>query len=163
VAEYDIAFAIKLAEVATDLISREPENTEARRTVIYLSRLSMEISMKSFLEHAGVPLNRIRSHSHNLRELLSEIDKCEIQIDVTDDLKSWCPASRVRSVTIPFIGHTVTLGIVIGAEEHGASQYPNQIRYGAQVQDIPPEALGPSASALASWVAQHSGSARLKQ
>lgn len=160
-AEYDIAFAIKLAEVASDLILKEPENSEARRTVIYLSRLSMEISMKSFLEHAGLPLNKIRSHSHDLRELLSEVDKCEIQLDPTDGLKRWCPASRVRSVTIPFIGHTVTLGLVIGAEEHGASKYPNKIRYGATVQDIPPEALGPAAAALASWVTQHLGTARV--
>jgi hypothetical protein len=51
-AEYDIAFAAKLAQVANELDEKEPHRYDAARVIVYLSRVSVEISMKALLERA---------------------------------------------------------------------------------------------------------------
>lgn len=157
---FDINFSRKLAEVATTLINEEPDQLEARRTVIYLSRLSIELSLKALLERAGKPIALIRGHSHNLRSLLAEVDQCEMLVEVTPGQPIWVPASRLRSVDVSFMGHSITLGVVIEAENHGASVYPNEIRYGQNIRDIAPEALAPSAVTLSAWVNENWNSLR---
>lgn len=152
---YDIKFANKLADVAQGLVEQKLSSHEDRRTVAYLSRLSMELSLKAFLEKAGVPVSKIRKHSHNLRGLLAEVGKCEVEVDVTPNYREWCPASRLRSVTVAFQDSDIPLGVVIDAERHGASVYPNEIRYGEQVKDFPPEVLALVANRVVVWVQEH--------
>ena len=152
---YDIQFANKLAEVSVTLIKEQPDQLEARRSVIYLSRLSIELSLKALLERAGKPVELIRKHSHNLRALLTEVDQCEVLAEVAPGRRLWVPASRLRSVDVSFIGHSITLGMVIEAENHGASVYPNEIRYGENIKDIVPEALAPAALRLSAWIQEN--------
>lgn len=159
---YDIAFAKKFAEVSAGMVSRELEDNEARRVVAYISRLSMELSLKSFLECADIPVVEIRKHWHKLRDLLAEVDKCEIETEFSLGNRRWVPASSIRSIDIRFMGYTVNLGVILEAEDHGASIYPNEIRYGEMPKDFPPEALSAAAVKLAEWVQTQSKVARRK-
>ena len=119
--EYDLAFACKFAEVAEETMARDPENIEARRVVAYISRLSMELALKAFLERVGLPIEDIRKHWHDLRGLLKEVDKCWVEVELMPATQRWVPASRVRSVEIQVQGYPTTLGLIVDAEDHGAS------------------------------------------
>lgn len=157
---YDIAFAKKFAEVSAGMIACELEDNEARRVVAYISRLSMELSLKAFLECAGTPVVKIREHGHKLRALLAEVDKCEIETEFSPGDRRWVPASSIRSSDIGFMGYTVNLSVILEAEDHGASNYPNEFRYGEMPKDFPPEALSAAAVKLAEWAETQSKVAR---
>ena len=60
-AEYDIAFGERLAETARIVAADGLEQLDAQRTVLYLSLLSVEITLKALLEHAGIPVTEIRA------------------------------------------------------------------------------------------------------
>ena len=80
-AEYDIAFGEHLAKTAHMVANENLEKLDAQRTVLYLSLLSTEITLKAMLEHAGKPVSKIRVHSHRLADLLSDIaHQCEIEV-----------------------------------------------------------------------------------
>lgn len=152
---YDKGFASKFAELAETTVAGGLDSVETRRVVAYISRVSMELSLKALLEHVGVPVNDIRKRSHDLRALLAEVDKCEVEVEIMPGVQQWVPASRLRAVSINFLTFSVPLGIVVEAEDHGASVYPNEIRYGEVPKDFPPEALARTASVLADWLSEH--------
>lgn len=150
-AEYDIDFASKLAEVADQVDEKDPWNFDAGRVALYLSRLSAEITMKALLEQAGVPLKQIRARSHDLRGLLTDLCKCEVEIEIAPDLTIWMSASRVRAVSIDLGAAQLPIGVLIDAEDQGASRYPNEIRYGASITDFRPGLICAMALLLAKW------------
>lgn len=157
---YDLAFARKFSEIATEAIARDSENLETRRVVAYMSRLSMELSLKAFLERVGMPVKEIKKHWHDLRSLLEEVEKCEIEVEVSPGTKLWVSAARIRSVEIQFQGYSSTLGVILSAENHGASKYPDELRYGEIPKDFPPEALSRASARLANWVGDYWSMAR---
>lgn len=159
-AEYDIEFSRRLAQVAAGILKQGLSDPESHRVVAYLSRLSMELALKAFLEGAGLPVSRIRDHSHRLKDLLKEIDQYEVEVEITPGHKHWCAASRLRSVTVSISGYQVPAGMVIEAEDHGASIYPSELRYGSQPKDFPAEALAFAALAIANWVSSNISFAR---
>lgn len=159
---YDLSFARKFSEIAGEAISREPDDVETRRVVAYMSRLSMELSLKAFLEKVNVPVEEIKKHGHDLRSLLKEVGKCEVEIEISPGTRRWVPATRIRAIEVLFQGHPPTLGVILAAEDHGASKYPNELRYGEMLKDFPPEALSRASEALVGWVGEHSTTARKK-
>jgi hypothetical protein len=159
-ATYDLAFAQRFAEVAEATVARGIEDVEGRRVVAYISRVSMELSLKAFLELAGLPVSDIKKHRHNLRTLLAEVDQCEVGIEISPGVGKWLSASRLRAVDVGFLGYSTTVGAILEAENHGASVYPNELRYGAIPKDFPAEALAKSALAISKWVEIHWNSAR---
>lgn len=82
-AEYDLSFAQKLAEIADKVDEEEGLIYTSRRAVVYLSRLSAELSLKGLLEAAGIPVRRIRARNHSLSKLLEDLGGCEVEIDVS--------------------------------------------------------------------------------
>jgi hypothetical protein len=120
----------------------------------------MELSLKAFLEHAGMPISEIRKHWHNLRALLAEVDQCEVEIEISAGVLKWLSASRLRAVNVEFLGYSSSAGVILEAENHGASVYPNELRYGTIPKDFPPEALAKGALAISKWVEVHLPSAR---
>ena len=96
-AEYDIAFGERLAETARMVAVEGLAPLDAQRTVLYLSLLSAEISLKAMLEQAGKPVSEIRARSHRLADLLSDLGQCEVEIAITPGTKRYMPASRLRS------------------------------------------------------------------
>ena len=158
--EYDIDFAAKLAKVADKVDEQDPWAYDARRVTIYLSRLSAELTMKALLEQAGVPIAEIRARSHNLRKLLEDIGKCEVEVEIAPGTRLWVPASRVRAVSIELGVAQVPIGAIIDAEDDGASQYPNQIRYGESYTDFDPSLVSQMALLLSEWAQTHWSSIR---
>jgi hypothetical protein len=152
---YSIEFGAKLAEVAQYVASSSEQDIYAARVAMYVSRLSMEVSLKALLERAGVPVAEIRARSHCLSGLLDDLGRCEVQVEATPQLRAWAPASRLRSVTLAVEGGATTVGAVLDAEAKGASQYPNQIRYGTKLVDYPPVVLAAAAASVVVWGRQH--------
>ena len=161
-AEYDLDFAAKLANVASEVDEKDPWAHDARRVTIYLSRLSAEISMKALLEKAGVPIQRIRARSHDLRGLLKDIGECEVEVEIAPSVNHWCSASRVRAAVIDLGVVHVPIGELIDAEDQGTSKYPNEIRYGESVIDFSPSLVSDMAVVLAGWAKAHWDTIRIK-
>ena len=84
--------------------------------------------------------------------MLKKVGECEIKVEFSTVSARWVPATRIRSVEVKFGGYSTTLGTIIGAEDHGASRYPNEIRYGEMPKDFPPEALSCASTVLVGWV-----------
>jgi len=152
---YSIEFGAKLAEVAQYVALSSEQDIEAARVAMYLSRLSMEVSLKALLERAGAPVAEIRARSHSLSGLLDDLGRCEVQVEVTPQLRVWAPATRLRSVALAVEAGSTTVGAVLDAESKGASQYPNQIRYGTKLIDYPPVVLAAAAASVVGWGREH--------
>jgi hypothetical protein len=163
-AEYDIAFATKLAAVADEVDEKDPWAYDARRVTVYLSRLSAEITLKALLEKAGVPVPRIRDRSHDLRGLLKDLGGCEVQVEIAPGVYEWCSASRgIRTAVIDLGMVRLPIGEIIDAEDQGASKYPDQIRYGEAVIDFNPGLVASMAIVLAEWAKFHWNTIRWQQ
>jgi hypothetical protein len=80
--QYSLDFARQMFEAARVPKAQMASYDEAKRAVLYLSLLSIEISLKYLLEKAGVPITAIRKRSHNIQGLLSDLGSCEIQVDL---------------------------------------------------------------------------------
>ena len=158
--EYDIDFAAKLAKVADNVDEHDPWAHDARRVTIYLGRLSAELTMKALLEQAGVPIASIRARNHNLRKLLEDTGQCEVEVEIAPGTRQWVSASRVRAVSIDLGLAQVPIGAIIDAENDGASQYPNKIRYGEIYTDFDPWLVSQMALLLSEWAQTHWSSIR---
>ena len=160
--EYDIAFGERLAETAHMVAVEDLGPLDAQRTVLYLSFLSTEITLKAMLERAGKPVSEIRARSHRLAELLSDVGQCEIEIEVSPGTKRYVSASRLRSCTLNHAGAESTVGAIINAESQGASTYPNQVRYGEVLRHFPAEVVVKMATKVSVFGREHWKSLRVK-
>jgi HEPN domain-containing protein len=152
--EYEIGFSEKLTDAAQFIVKDDPKSVDAIRTVLYLSLLSCEISLKALLEKAGMPIKTIRARSHNLKELLNDLGKCKVQVEIGNRYR-WVSASRLRSVMINKRYVNSTIGTLVEAECRGASNYPNEIRYGDSLKHYPPEMMLKTAKAIIAWAREH--------
>jgi len=140
-AEYDIEFANRLAECSVGIVAEGIDSLDAKRAAIYISLLSTEIALKALLEKAGKPICEIRNRSHKLKELLRDIGDCEIRLEVIKDDFRWISASDLRSQTVDDRFGNAVVGVLVDAEDGGASVYPNQIRYGDVLRHYPAEVI----------------------
>jgi HEPN domain-containing protein len=139
--QYDIAFAEKLSQVAALVLANGIEDLEAQRTVLYLSLLSTEISLKAMLERAGKSGTEIRARSHNLSELLTDLGRCMINVEVSPGQCQAVSASRLRARELKYDNFVVTVGVIIDTDPGETSQYPNQVRYGERLRHYPPDIM----------------------
>lgn len=146
---YDIRFGKKLAEIAQIVIVEGLLTIDAQRTVLYLSLLSIEITLKAILEHAGKPVADIRVLSHSLAKLLSELSKCEVEVEVAPGERTYVSASRLRACVLKNGSAESTVGEILDAESLGASVYPNKIRYGDVLSHFPAEVVAEAAAKVA--------------
>ncbi len=153
--EYDLSFARKLTETASLLAAQGLTSLEARRVVLYLGLLATEIGIKAMLEQAGEPVAKIRKHSHNLRALTRELGKCEVDIELAAGVWKPVSAARIRAIEIGDASGAVTVGKVLEAEAHGASTYPNQIRYGPLLRHFPAEVVVRMATDVVAFAEKH--------
>lgn len=160
-AEYNIEFAEKLISAAKVVASSDSISVDAQRTVLYLSLLSCEISLKALLEKAGMPTREITALSHNLRGLLDAVCRCEVNETIVGVAQPmWVSAARVCAITIDFGGTESTVGTLLSLEADGASRYPNQIRYGSTIVHAPCEAMLQAAEKILAWVGAHAAAVR---
>ena len=134
---YDIAFAEKLSQVANLVVVDGIEEIEAQRTVLYLSLLSTEISLKAMLEKAGRPVTEIRSRSHDLAKLLKDLDQCKVNAEIAAGKTSVVSASRIRAITLQHGDAEITVGTVLDTKPGDTSHYPNEVRYGFGIRHYP--------------------------
>ena len=149
--EYDINFAKKLAETASGIVVDGIESIYAQRTVLYLSLLSGEIALKALLEKAGKPISEIRRRSHNLRQLLRDIDVCEVEVEIASGEMRWCSASRLRAVVVDQRYGNATIGVLLNSDEVGASRYPGEVRYGDMLRHYPVDVMAKMAVLVCEW------------
>lgn len=160
--QYDIAFGEKLVQTAQMVTTEGIDSLDAQRTVLYLSLLSTEISLKAMLEHAGRPVPQIRNRSHQLAALLSDLDQCEVEVEIVSGCKEYVSASRLRACQLIYGAAQTTVGAVIDAERHGASTYPNQIRYGDVLHHFPAAVVTEMAFKVSAFARQYWNSLRIK-
>ena len=161
-AEYDIAFGERLAKTAGVVAADGLVQMDAQRTVIYLSLLSVEITLKALLERAGIPITEIRARSHRLAELLSDLGRCEVEVEIIPGIKYYDSASRLRACTLKDGAAESTVGNVIEAESQGASTYPNQVRYGDVLCHFSASVVAQMAERTSAFAREHWGSIRVK-
>ena len=153
--EYSLAFSKKLNEAAGLVIGDGTTEVDARRTAAYLSLLSTEISLKAMLEKAGYEISAIKRHSHNLKALLTEICRCKVKVQLTKSKEHFVSAAEICPLRIAHEGAVATFGKIIEAEERGASQYPNQVRYGDKFIHYHPEVLRQMAAQAIQFAEKH--------
>lgn len=162
--EYSIDFSERLIEAANFILNEKIQANESHRTILYLSLLSCEVTIKALLEKAGTPVSKIKSISHRIDKLLDLLGKtCEVEIDVANGILKWLPAMRIRSRSIK-IDHFAmsSVGAILDSEDVKLSQYPNEIRYGNTVIYFPPEAMLETARQLLAWAQEHKDTIRLR-
>lgn len=161
-AEYDIAFGERLAKTARMVAGEGLVELDAQRTVLYLSLLSTEITLKAILERAGKPVSEIRAHSHRLAGLLADLsDQCEVEVEVAPGTKRHVPASRIRAIQLSHGGAQTTVGAVIDTESQGESPYPNRVRYGDVLRHFPAEVVTQMAEKVSAFAHEHWDSIRI--
>ena len=141
---YSFEFAKRLIEAAESTFLEGVQRAEAGRTVLYLSCLSCEISLKALLEQTGYTSGELKKLSHNLSALLAEVSSCTV-------MPSGQKASSIRSrKVVPGTGNG-TVGTLLESELSGGSVYPNEIRYGYKVNHYPPEVMLGCAKVVRDW------------
>ena len=148
--EYSLEFSERLIESADAVFHGSSGKDEAGRTILYLSCLSCEISLKALLESSGYSSSELRKHSHKLDELLTVIGSCKIK-------ESNQRASSIRSKEVVPNSANGTVGTLLDSSLSGGSVYPNEIRYGEVVKHFPPEAMLNCAKVVNSWCKEHKG------
>jgi hypothetical protein len=159
--EYSIEFGKKLAEVANFVMADGLDDAEAPRVVLYLSLLSTEISLKAMLEKAGTPVKEITRAGHDLARLLTNLDRCEIEFEITPGATRFLSASRLRACTIKDGECQITIGALIESSKN-ASKYPNKVRYGDQPRHFPAAVVAQMSSMVAAFAGKHWQSIRRK-
>lgn len=154
-AEYSIGFSKKLIDAADAVAMENLSDADAVRTVLYLSSLASEITLKALLERAGLPVKDIKSRGHSLSELLADLGKCQIQTEVAKGAHTWVPATQLRAKVVDNRYTDATVGKLLTGEERGASKYPNELRYGDYVRDYPPGLKMGAAKAVIDWAEEH--------
>jgi len=132
--EYNIEFAEKLSEVAQWVAEEGLDDFSAQRTVLYLSLLSAEISMKALLERAGKPVSEIRGRSHRLAELLRDLGHCEVEVEIMPGKRHFVPATRLRGRPTLSDRSAPTVGDVLDAEKKGGRVF--QAGSGTEMRSI---------------------------
>ena len=167
-AVYNRNFSEKLIVAANAVVDDGLEALDAKRAVLYLSLLACEITLKALLEKAGVPVKKIKNRAHKLSELLRDLGECEIEKEIRINIgsrvynvKKWVPGSYIRSLTIDNRYANATVGTILEAENEGASNYPNQIRYGEKYAHYPSELVLKAAEMIVSWANKYWDSIRV--
>lgn len=154
-AEYNVGFSTKLIDAARFVRDQGIDSEDAIRTVLYLSKLACEITIKALLEKAGKPVDQIKTHGHDLRKLLLNVGQCKVYREVTKGALRPVPAKCLNSETVDDQYGNATVGNILRAEELGASKYPNEIRYGNNLRDYPPELWLKTATVIRDWAQDH--------
>ncbi|XVJ69220.1 MAG: hypothetical protein HEQ39_05875 [Rhizobacter sp.] len=103
--QFDIQFSRNLAEVAVMLVKQGLDTLESRKTVIYLSRLSMELSLKALLEAAGKSIPEIKKYLHDLQKLLTDVESYEFEMKAVKG--QWHSGTEIRKLSVPYGIHQI--------------------------------------------------------
>lgn len=148
--EYSIEFGERLIEAADSFVTKSSPSDEVGRTVLYLSLLSCEISLKALLEKAGFSVQELTRRSHDLSGLAKDICCCELTGTGIGNSKPFSAARLLSQEVVPNTSNG-TVGTLLKAESIGASKYPNDIRYGELITHFPPLVVLSCAKVISKW------------
>lgn len=148
--EYSLEFSQRLIDAAKSFIEKDKTDDETGRAVLYMSLLSCEISLKALLEQAGYTSRELKKRSHDFSGLIKDLCSCDLVGTGIGGSKPYSGANLLAQEVDPTIGNG-TVGALLSGEEHGASKYPNEIRYGELVQHFPPPLMLKCASKVCEW------------
>lgn len=152
--EYSIEFGERLIEAADSFVSDARPGDEVGRTVLYLSLLSCEITLKALLEKAGFSVEELKKRSHNLCGLVKDICCCELTGTGIGNSKLFS-ASKLLAQQVVINTSNGTVGTLLSAESVGASKYPNEIRYGELINHFQPLDMLSCAKVLSEWAKEN--------
>lgn len=159
--EYSFGFAWQLIEAAKGPRQHMLQIEDAKRAVLYLCLLSIEITLKHLLEKAGVPVRKILKRNHKIRDLLKDLDNCEVMMGM-GEMTKWESATaigrRILNVEFP----DISASMILNADEKWASKYPSEIRYGPNPTHFSPDWVFECAHHVADWASMYGDSIRLR-
>ncbi|MDA7969026.1 MAG: hypothetical protein MPK31_08895 [Gammaproteobacteria bacterium] len=143
---YSLEFAKRLIEAAEGLLAHARGKSEGDRAILYLARLSCEISLKAALQKSGYAGCEIKKYGHKKSELLRAVCNCEI----TGTTRK---ATILRSKEVSAEGGaSTTVGALLDDDDADRrSDYPSGVRYAGVVTDYPPEAMLNCAEVVNEW------------
>jgi hypothetical protein len=148
--EYSLEFSQRLIDAARSFIDKDEVDEETGRAILYLSLLSCEISLKALLEQAGYMPRELKKRSHDFSGLVQDLCLCNLEGTGIAGSKPRS-ASKLLAQTVDITIGNGTVGALLSAEEHGASKYPSEIRYGNLVKHYPPLLMLACASKVSEW------------
>jgi hypothetical protein len=152
---YQLGFSQKLIDAGNIIIKEDPHSFDTCQTVLYLSLLSCEITLKALLEKAGMKVAFIKKRSHKLHNLLLDLGRCKVLVEI-GNTRRWVPATRIRGIVVDRRFANATIGNLLEAESKGASTYPNQIRYANEIiRHYPPKLMLKTAVRTLQWAKEH--------
>lgn len=160
--EYHVEFGSALLKAAKSVAKEGDQNIHSDRVVLYLSLLSIEISLKALLEQAGYHVKEISSHSHNLKSLLAEFGNLTVEQDILGRRGTPVPATQLRATPIYYGEAEATIGTIIEQIDPKPSTYPNEIRYGQALKHFPTEVIVQVADKVAHFANDHFATIRRK-
>ena len=152
--EYRIEFGERLIEAAESFASQPNPSDEVGRTVLYLSLLSCEITLKALLEKAGFSVKELKKRSHDLSGLVKDICNCKLTGTGIGNTKPF-PASRLLAQQVVPDTSNGTVGTLLNAESIGSSKYPNKIRYGELIIHFQPHDMLSCARVISRWAKEY--------
>jgi len=150
--EYSIDFAQEMSKASNAIVANGIESTDAQRATLYIGLVACEIAIKAALECAGMPISKIKACGHNLSVLLDYLSKCT----VLDESQTRVSAVRIRASVVDNNYIDATIGKLLDGEYIGASQFPNQIRYGDELLNhFPAHVIAKLSEKVVAWVKLH--------
>ena len=143
-----LMFSKNLIKAACLLMLDSNKMDQAGRTVLYLSLLSCELSLKAALECAGYKPNELKKISHKLDVLLKKVGFCIMK-------NTGYKASAIRSIVVVPGTANGTVGTMLKAELLGSSLYPSEIRYDDIIKHYPPDMMLKCAKIVNDWCEKH--------
>lgn len=137
------------------------DSLDAHRTVLYLSILSCETSLKYLLECAGMPFKDVADLSYDLRALLDALCRCEVKEAIVGQSEPvWVPAAKICAIPIDFDGSKSSVGTILIQQKCSESNHSRHIRYGESIFDAPSNAFLQAAEKILDWTITHASKIR---
>ena len=153
-AEYSIELAQELSNASNTILSAGLNSEDAKRAALYIGLVACEIAIKSALEKAGKPIGQIKANGHGLSKLLDELGACTVLDEISNGVLTRVSATRIRSLIVDS-NYDATVGMLLQAEQFGASKFPNEIRYGDALKHYPALVIARLSEKVVAWVKLH--------
>jgi hypothetical protein len=138
---YNIGFSEKLIEAAQFVFDDDGDEFDKLQTVLYLSHLSCEITLKALLEKAGKPIKDIIACSHDFEKMFKPFFvEVEINKEVGNNIYRWVKAGGIGCEQTKEGIYEPTVRTMLTDKK--TSQYPSNLRYaGDHISAYPPQEL----------------------
>jgi hypothetical protein len=158
---YSVEFSEALIAQAKVTRARAATSFEYCRATLHSARLSIEISLKSLLQGAGLKPQEIRKHNHDLKRLLESVCRCRIPAPSSaGSRRRLNPASALRAVVVDERFANATVGTMLGEMSGKVSVYPNETRYAESLQDFQLDLVVALAEKVYKWAHEHADKIR---